>query len=717
MLPKIHAGGNIIEEGRNCWRIRKANRAAFLIDSASYFIALADSLERAERQALIVGWDIDSRVQLIRGNPSHPHALQLGEFLQSLVSRKPRLHIYMLCWDFAFVYAFEREFFPLYKLDWAHRRLHFQFDGNHPLGASHHQKIVVIDDKVAFSGGIDLANRRWDRPEHKSVDLLRVDAGGKFYHPTHDVQMLVDGPAAAALGELARERWRRVTSHQLRRPTASGKDAWPASVAPSVEDVDVAIARTEPKFRKYPEVREVERLYLDTIASAKRFIYLENQYFTSAIIGAAISSSLQEENGPEIVLIAPERSSGWLSESTMDVCRTRLLRRLRERDPHRRLRLYFPVAPGLDDEILEVHSKVFIADDDLARVGSANLCDRSLGLDTECDLAIEARGDMKIRRAIAHFRNYLLGQHLGVPEETVAQTIESEGSLIATIEKLRGNERTLVPLEREAPKWLDKLAPGGALIDPERPFDPDRVIQALLPKENGRKHYLSLLGVVLFFLIAAGLAGMWRWTALGDWFSVQNILIEADQMKETPLMPLLVYAFYLVGGLVFFPVMVMIVVTAIVFEPLKGFWYSLSGCLLSASFTYFLGRTLGRNLIRRLSGSRANQVSQRLGRNGLTALLALRVVPVAPFTAVNLVAGASHIKFGSYFVTTFLGMFPGIFAITILGQGIEKIIRNPTPEGFVFLAVWLALTLLILFGMRKWVSKRERSDGKPDGKG
>jgi uncharacterized membrane protein YdjX (TVP38/TMEM64 family) len=342
-----------------------------------------------------------------------------------------------------------------------------------------------------------------------------------------------------------------------------------------------------------------------------------------------------------------------------------------------------------------------------------------MGIDTECDLAVEAREDGHIKKVIAGFRNRLLGQHLGVPEEMVSRTFESEGSLIKTIEKLQGNERTLVPLEREAPKWLDKIMPGSSLIDPERPIKADRLVQILLPKEDLKKSYINFLGIFLIILLVVALAGMWRWTALGEWFSMQNILHEANQLKGNALMPIFVYLFYLIGGLTFFPVMVMILATALFFEPLRGFFYSLTGCLLSASFSYFLGRTMGRNIVRRLSGASVNKLSERLGKNGLTALLALRIVPIAPFTAVNIVAGASHIRFGSYLLTTFLGLFPGIFAITILGHGLETLIHDPSPGGFAFLGGWAVLTIIIFVGMRKWLSKysngadKNRSDGKP----
>ncbi len=707
-MPATELNSNgILREGRNCWRVARAGRAAFLIDSETYFAAFAEAVEQAVHQVFILAWDIDSRVELVRGDRKGHLPSRLGDLLWYLLKKKPHLHIYVLCWDFALVYAFEREFFSLYKLSWAHRRFHFRYDGRHPVGASHHQKVIVIDDKVAFAGGIDLAKRRWDRPEHKTVDPLRVDVEGKLYPPTHDVQMLVDGPAAAVLGELARERWRRRTGHRVEAPFMGAGDPWPESVTPDLQNVDMGISRTEPTYGKCLEVREIEKLHLDAIASARRFIYIENQYITSTLIGKTIAERLQEKDGPEFVLIIPERTSGWLSESTMDVCRTRLLKQLRTKDIHGHLRMYYPVVPGLEKGYVEVHSKVLVVDDSLVRIGSSNLCDRSFGLDTECDLTVEANGDTRIREAIGGFRDRLLGQHLNVPPREVSELVEVEGSLIAAVDKLRGEGHTLVPFDREVSEWLDKLMPDGVILDPAHPIEPRELVEVMIPREDAKKSYLNLLGLFASLLAMVVLVGMWRWSPLGELVNTQTIVQEANALKGNPLMPLFVYTFYVVGGLIFFPVMAMIIATAIFFDPVSGFFYSLTGCLLSSSAGYFVGRVLRRNIFRLMSGKRSRRLNERLSRKDLATLFALRVIPIAPFTAVNMFAGAKHISFSLFLVTTFLGMFPGIFAITIFGHSLWTIIREPTPEGFAFLTASAVLIILIFLALWKLIARYE----------
>ena len=177
---------------------------AFLIDADAYFSALASSMSRARQTIVIISWDIDSRIRLVRKAPSSERGIILGDFLCKLVSEKDSLHIYILNWDYLWIYAKDREIFPGFKsFKRKNRRIHFRFDGNHPVGACHHEKMVIVDDQVAFVGGMDLAKNRWDTQEHKADDPARSDPFSNRYDPVHDVQMVVEGPAAGELGKLA----------------------------------------------------------------------------------------------------------------------------------------------------------------------------------------------------------------------------------------------------------------------------------------------------------------------------------------------------------------------------------------------------------------------------------------------------------------------------------------------------------------------------------
>jgi len=697
----------ILQPGRNCWRLAHARRAALLIDGAAYFAALRAAAIRAQRSIFVIGWDVDSRVSLAPQGADDGFPEPLGAFLDALVRRRSQLEVHVLDWDFAMLYALDREVLPIYSFGWrTHRRLHFHLDGRHPPGASHHQKIVVLDDALAFVGGIDLTRGRWDRPEHRPVEPLRRAPDGKAYAPFHDVQMAVEGEAAAALGELARDRWRRATG---RAPASHppGEGLWPADLEPDFTDVDVGIARTVPAYKGEAAVQEVKRLYLDAIAAARRSIYLENQYFTSPVVGDAIADRLRERDGPEVVVVSRRNASGWLEQNTMYVQRARLLRRLRERDDNGRLHAYFPDQAGLDDECIDLHSKLMLVDERLLRVGSANLNNRSFGLDSECDLAIEATGP-RTGETFAALRARLLAEHLGTGSGEVAAALERSASLAAAIEALRGNARTLTPISHEIDPEIDAAVPAGALIDPERPVDPDELVDAIVPREERPRAGLRVAWVAALVLAVAGLAAAWRWGPLHEWLDIDTVTAAVAALKGEPSTPLWVLGMYVLASLAAMPITVLIVVTALVFGPGAGFGYALGGSLLASAVSFALGRRLGRDTVRRLAGARLNELSRRLGNGGVLAVLVLRLVPVAPFTLVNLVSGATHLRARDFLLGTALGMTPGILAVTVFSDRLADALWHPSAATLALLAAAATLIAAGAFAIYRWLARRGR---------
>jgi phosphatidylserine/phosphatidylglycerophosphate/cardiolipin synthase-like enzyme len=211
--------------------------------------------------------------------------------------------------------------------------------------------------------------------------------------PFHDVQLMVSGPVAAALGELARERWRCATGRPLPSRAHGNPEAlWPEAVKSDLSGIPVAIARTAPAFGERASISEVEALFLESLNSARRYIYIETQYLTSRTVADCLAARLQDSKGPEVVMVLHPNSDGWLEQHTMDVLRGRVLERLRGADRFHRLNLNYPKVPDLRGQCISMHSKVCVVDDDFVRVGSANLSNRSMGFDTECDLAIQASG-------------------------------------------------------------------------------------------------------------------------------------------------------------------------------------------------------------------------------------------------------------------------------------------------------------------------------------
>jgi phosphatidylserine/phosphatidylglycerophosphate/cardiolipin synthase-like enzyme/uncharacterized membrane protein YdjX (TVP38/TMEM64 family) len=693
------ASPGILIEGRNCWRIERAGRVAFLIDAASYFDAFQSAALRARRSIVIVGWDIHSRVQLA---PGRDGSRTLGEFLEQLVRRRRWLRVDVLSWDFAAIYALDRETAGALRAGLRrHRRIRVRLDANHPFGASHHQKVVVIDDSIAFVGGLDLTTHRWDTREHRAEDARRSTPRGVAYGPFHDLQMAVDGDAAAALGDLVRDRWKRATGWRLRRPRRRG-DSWPAGLEPALRDVSVGIARTEPGGGGSRPVREVEALWRDAIAAARRSIYIENQYLTARAFGDAVARRLEEPDGPDVIIVTPLQCSGWLEAATMGVLRRRLLARLRAADRFGRLRVYYAAVQKDPLVCLNVHAKVLVVDDEIVRIGSANLNNRSMGLDTECDLVIEARGDSRTTRAIRELRNDLLGEHLGVSADAVRRAVERAGSLVAGVESLRGGERTLAPLEETSEDWVDRLIPEADVVDPESPIDPRELMDELAPLERAPVARRPLLRVGLFMLGLLALAALWRYGPLRDVADPETFARWVGPFQHSPLGALVTLATFLIGGFLVLPVTVLIAATAIAFGPMLGFTYALSGVLLSAVATYGVGRMLWGDTIRRLAGPRLDLIARKLAERGFLATLVLRIVPVAPFTVVNLVAGSSRVRFRDYLIGTVVGMTPGILALTVFTDRVFAVLRRPDPTNLVILAV-AAATLVVAAG---WVQRK-----------
>lgn len=699
---------SILKPGYNCWRIEHARRASFLIDAADYYKAFRAAAAKARHSILMLGWDIDSRVQLVRGEDPGPLPNSLCDFLNALVSRHGGPRAYVLTWDFAMLYALDREWLPLYKLDWrTHRRLQFRMDDKHPPGGSHHQKVVVVDDTVAFTGGLDITRARWDTPEHRPGDTRRIEVEGKpAYRPFHDVQVLVEGDAARALGDLVRDRWQRATGRRIQpTPAASAGEPWPDGLAPDVTDVALAIARTDPIYDGRPEVREIELLYRDAIRAARRYIYIENQFFTANVIVDALAARLEESDGPEIVLVLALRTDGWLSQQTMDVLRSRMVHRLRQVDRHGRLRVYYPDLPGLEPHCINVHSKVMIVDDEFVRVGSANLNNRSMGIDTECDVAFEASGAERVRQGIRGFRDRLLGEHLGREPAQVAAEIAHRGGVIAGIEALQGGARTLrefaVPSPEEIKSWL----PSPELLDPERPIDPDKLADEFVPpEERVPTHRRLMLGLGLLVTLL-GLAAAWKWTPLGEWLNVETLSDYIATFSDGPYAPFIAIGAFVLGGLLVAPVTLLVVVSALAFGPALGSIYSLVGGLASAALVYSIGHALGRNTVRRLAGSRLNRLSKRLGERGIIAITVLRMLPVAPYSIVNLVAGASHIRFRDFMIGTVLGLLPGIIAINFFVDRVGATFQNP---GIGSALALVAVVLVIAAGaiwLRRWATR------------
>jgi phospholipase D1/2 len=710
------------EQPPACWRRVEAQRVSLIRDAGPYYSALREGLEQAERSIFVVGWDIDGRELLLRGPPNDEGPRprdELEEPLQALLDRlaqqRAGLEIRLLSWDYGLIYAFERQWLPLYNLDWrTHPRIRFQLDDAHPAGGSQHQKIVVIDDSLAFCGGIDLTGNRWDTPAHALDDPRRVTPDGQPYPPFHDVQIAVSGEAAHALGELARERWTRLDRRAPLPPSHAPRPLWPACLPIHFEQLEVSILRTLPPYDDHEPAYEIEASYLRAFAEARETIYIENQYLSADRIAEALAARLRASDGPEVLIIGPQQASGVLEASTMDVLRARVLATLREADLHGRLRVLYPLRREGDREApTYVHAKVLIIDDVLLSVGSANLSTRSMRLDSECDLHVDARlatdtAQARHRATIRRLRAELLGEHLDRPATEVQREIEDRGSLIAAIDELRRDEgSTLQPLDPNVPDWLDRVIPEEPPFDPSGPLAPDVLFAQLVPEEIAREgRRTAIRGVAL--IAALTLLGL-IWRALADSGVAMAPDVVLSALRATgPIAPLVVLTLVALAASLGAPLSALALSVGATQGLLVGLGATYAGALVAALLGFELGSLLGRRRVRRLAGSRLNHVSRGLSRGGLWGVIAVRLLPAASYGVVNAVIGASRVRLVEHLVGSAIGVLPSVAVLVLLGDRLAVALREPS---LLSLATLVGLTVA-LFGSallaHRWLAGRTR---------
>jgi phospholipase D1/2 len=189
----------ILKEGDNVWKLAHADRVAFLVDGQAYYGAVARAIAKARHSIFLLGWDVHSGVALLRGDDRDDLPARLGPRLGALLRRNPALHVCILDWDYPVMLSQDRES----RLRWFNRwprssRFHLEYDSFHPAGASHHQKVVLVDDSLVFCGGMDIGVGRWDTTEHRASDRRRNDPKFPAYNPAHDIMAMSEGEIARA---------------------------------------------------------------------------------------------------------------------------------------------------------------------------------------------------------------------------------------------------------------------------------------------------------------------------------------------------------------------------------------------------------------------------------------------------------------------------------------------------------------------------------------
>lgn len=675
-----------------CWRETEADAVGWCVDGEAYFAALRSALGKARREILIVGWDIDSRLELIRDRTHPDHPSRLADTLQTLAEQSPGLTVRVLAWDYALVYVLERELLPARAFGWQkYRRLYFHLDDRHAPGASHHQKLVVIDGSLAFIGGIDLTRGRWDTPEHAAEDRRRLDPDGEPYPPFHDVQAVVHGPVAADLRELAGQRWKAATDETL-EPLAAGvppADLWPDTVEPQAIGVTAALARTWNRDGDGYPVREIREVYLRLIASAQVSIYIENQYLSEPDISDALAQRLEAAEGPDVVIVLPEFTDGWLEQATMDTLRNRSIAQLRKADRHDRLRIVAPASEDLEDEHIMVHSKLMIVDRRALFIGSANISQRSMNLDTEANLLLF---DDDAATALC---SELLAEHLDATRDAVDETLRNQG-LLAVLDRYGQKDRALAPIRVDDSELEQALLiPLAELADMEKPIH---------RKAQDAGTLVPLSGWLFLFAAALVLA-FWGYLAtLGSDldFDPRSMLSSLKAAVDHPIAPLAVIPAFVAGSLMIAPVTGMVALCALLFEPWIASFSATVGILAATAVNHWLGGRYHNALMQRVPDRITDRISSLAASSDIWSLAGLRLLPIAPFTLINIVIGAAGVALRPFMVGTLLALGPTTVLICLSVDRARAVLTGePLFDPWILAALAAAGAATIAMRLRK----------------
>jgi phosphatidylserine/phosphatidylglycerophosphate/cardiolipin synthase-like enzyme/uncharacterized membrane protein YdjX (TVP38/TMEM64 family) len=688
----------------------RASSASLVTDCASYYKAIWQAIQKAEKSVFIVGWDIDSRIELLRGEdrPDEDESYSILNVLSRKAEENPQMEFYLNKWKPAVIYAKERE--PLSAFKWHTKtpdNVHMLLDDAIASGGSHHQKLIIIDDRIAFSGGMDIALGRWDTHNHYPDDPNRTDPLGP-YGPYYDVQLLMEGEAVNELAELARWRWQRAAGYEAIDFSAGSKDVWPECIEKEFSDVPLLISQTFPEMEDIVETREVENILLENIKKAEKFIYIENQYLTYERIAKALNEELRRKPDLRALLVSSYNPKGPIEKEVMWQGRIKFREILEEGIPPGQIKMLYPVSKREDgsEEAVRVHAKLLFVDDKFLHVGSANLNGRSMGHDSECDIVLIAENDDH-RKAILERRRKCISKFAGTD-------VGEEVDFLRLLNP--DNDSHLAFHEIDDSQFFDPLLGylPHKIADRPEPAIPDEIDPAAYRPEDIEPWKKTRYKVAIGVLAILALVGLWHIFHQPATIDFIRARVEwlLDHNGRSLHSLLIVCLAYTVLTLVTFPVTALTAMTSAVFGPLYGFVYAIIASIVSASVAFGIGNFAGFKVLRGLFGARLRKVNNKIARAGVMEITFLRMMPIAPYGVFNLISGVSSVKFLPFIIGTFFGMLPGTIALAILGDSLGEIISEASPKNLAYLSFAILIWIGIIYSMHKavkLVQKQSRS--------
>jgi len=700
------------EQKKHYTHRNRAESLAFLPDSASYYAALADIFPRAQHRILIVGWGVDDRVQLVRGKETGgSDSGSLGELLTTLAETSPGLQIQVCAWHSPVFFSADHHISDSFQQAVARLpNLTLSLVPSASGFNSRHEKYVIVDDVLAFVGGIDLTHNRWDTEQHLATHEGRVNPEGERYTPYHDMQVALSGPIVHDLYT--------IVSHDLELHgdwSPVDHALWPEGLEIAAHNTPVMLALTrsdpDPEQNNTHQIKEV---YHAMINAASKFIYIEDQYFSSDSVTRAVSQQLQREDGPEVIIVMPRELPDALGRLTMGVSASMHLAKLMESDLHGRLGIFNMVSPDDPDVDVKVHSKLMLVDGRYLTIGSANINQRSFNFDVELNIVLDAQ-ESDSPNCVQELEDRMLAQRAGLSVGEWRQEVEGHG-----------NSKCAAMRER-AHNWSglqqgqDFLTPGTVPHEVMDYFDMDHAPPAetvlhKMSQSTAREVSSRIKKLILTAALAVGLIGVVFFLSRTDIRSALDIDVSFDQLmhgidelsESRPVVAglLTVGVFWLAISL-FITITVPIVFFSAVHGPWWGILFSSLGVLSGGAIYFALGlllhdsKRLGKfKLVRR-----AKEQLEKVKPYGTWAVAVSRMIPSGPFLVVNFVTGAVGFTPRQFVTGSLIGLLPGIVALSLFGEAIRNVFTNPSILSVTWFVVLVAAYFLVVNGALYIVKK------------
>ena len=394
----------------------------------------------------------------------------------------------------------------------------------------------------------------------------------------------------------------------------------------------------------------------------------------------------------------------------MGILRAEALAYLIQKDKHHRLRLRTPVVSGGgESRRVAVHAKVLVIDDALAKIGSANFSNRSMGLDSECDLAIEGSDDASCA-FVASVRNRLLGEHMGLAAREVGLRLAAHGSLLRLVDDHPASgPRALIPTPTAGDAPFDFAVLDGAIFDPPEPWSANLLLDRAVPVPLRRRLARRWLRPAVLVVAVLLLWGLWhRLDPHAHRFHTAVLRLTAFVAERPAGVAVAILAYGLATAL-FIPVTLLATATLTVFGLWPGVLVAWSGGLLGATLSHAIGGALGPRAVAWIPERLGGGLRRFITRQAFWSVVFMRLLPLGNFGALNTIAGAIKVPRRSFILGNMVGLLPGLVGLGVMVDRVLEMLRHPTLANVL---VALALLGLIAWGgvlLRRRFARKTRA--------